>query len=291
MSFLPFVLSFLLILVVGSGLLFQTFKSTAVEKTVILSRNEAHLSLRSEQAKKQFKALQASAQKEKKASENLKKVTTQVGTKIKEYVQKRDLRRNFDSSKFNLWPLVFEPDSVASKVLYKKAIALIEILYGDTDFYKSSRRPNLATALIDSLLGKKEETFQKLFPEDPELSAAFLKMLRGKNTGYPHFEEYFSLKECKNKPPICFPSATTPVLTAILGAKITHQILEQEKKKWETKPKERTLTQEELRQLIQKNSTEGFDLTHFDSLFSFDKPQNELPKAFVDEKTKIMSMD
>lgn len=87
MSFLPFVISFLLILVVGSGLLFQTFKSTAVEKTVILSRNEAHLSLRSEQAKKQFKALQARAQKEKKASENLMKVTTQMGTKIKEYVQ------------------------------------------------------------------------------------------------------------------------------------------------------------------------------------------------------------
>lgn len=291
MSFLPFVLSFLLILVVGSSLLFQSFRSTALEKTVILGRNEAKLSLKSKQARKEFKALQS---KEKMSSQNQKtqqQVSAQKDTKIKEYIQKRDLRRNEDASKFNLWPLVYEPDSVASKILYKKAIKLIEILYDQTDFYRTSTNPKPATALVDALISQKKGTFSELFPKDPELSRLFYKMLRGTNTGYPRLEEYFKIEESKNKPPICFSHASIPVLKSILGEKITGQILEQEKKKWEKKPKERILTKEELSQLVLKHRTEITELLNIEDIFSFTNPEKNMPKAYTHKTTKIAYLE
>ncbi len=57
MSFLPFVLSFLLILVLGSSLLLTSFRSLAIEKKVILGANHAKLLLISKQADKDFKRI------------------------------------------------------------------------------------------------------------------------------------------------------------------------------------------------------------------------------------------
>jgi hypothetical protein len=289
MSFLPFVLTFLLILTLGSSLLFQSFSSTSIEKTIILAKKQTRLNLRSEQARKGFKALQI------KAKEDKKEPPTQLQgpskEKAKEYIDKRALRKNKNSSKFNLWPLVYEPDSVASKILYKKAITLIEMLYGQTDFYKTSTYPKLATALVDAILGQKKEDFIKLFPKDPELSKAFYKMLKGTNTGYPRFEEYFKIEECKGKAPICFAEASIHVLTAVLGEKVTSEIKALEKKKWEVKPKERVLTKEELVKLFLTTRTDITDQMNLEDIFSFTKPENSLPKAYVNEKTKIMSMD
>jgi len=291
MSFLPFVISFLLIIVVGSSLLFQSFRSTAIERTVILSRNQAKLSLKSQQARKAFKALRGKTKVNSQDPNTQQQTSAKKDPKIKEYIQKRDLRRNEDSSKFNLWPLVYEPDSIASKILYKKAIKLIELLYGQTDFYKTSTKPKPATALIDAILGQKKATFSELFPKDPELSNLFYKMLKGTNTGYPRLEEYFKIEESKDKPPICFSRASTPVLKSILGEKITTQILEQEKKKWDKKPKERVLTKEELSQLVLKHRTEITELLNVEDVFSFTKPGKSMPKAFMNETNKIMYLD
>lgn len=180
MSFLPFVISFLLILVVGGSLMLQSFRSTAVEKTIILSRNQAHLNLRSEQAHKEFKALQAKAKKQENNSKVPQQtVSTQKEAKAKEFVQKRNLRQNIDSSKLNLWPLIHEPDSVASKVLYKKVIKLIEMLYGETDFYKSTHNPGLATALIDQMLGKNRTLFSSFFPKILRYQPCTIRCLEG----------------------------------------------------------------------------------------------------------------
>ena len=249
------------------------------------------MNLRSEQARKQFKALQIKAKKDEKASPTQLQEHSKEKVKAKKYVEKRTLRKNKDSSKFNLWPLVFEPDSVASKILYKKAIKLIEILYGETDFYKTSAHPKLATALVDAFLGQKQGDFIKLFPNDPELSKAFYKMLKGTNTGYPRLGEYFKIEECKGKAPICFADASLPVLKSILGEKVTSAILEQEKKKWEVKPKERVLTKEELIKLVQTNRTDITDQMNLEDIFSFAKPESRLPKAYVDEKTAVMHLE
>jgi hypothetical protein len=278
MSFLPFVLSFLLILVLGSSMLFTSFRSTAREKAVILSKKNAHLALISEQARIGFKKTQKDSNEPKETKES-------KDDKSAVFVERRNERSSMDDSKFNLWPLLQQKDPVIADILYNRAIKLIEILYQDADFY----HPHLAQQIIDEIAGKDASNFLELFPDDEKLAAIFYKMVKGTNTGYPALDEYFKIVSKVGDGKIQFRYASTPVLRAMFGDDLTYKILAMERANWEKNHHTKTLTKEQLTQLIKSHGSRVFDENHLELIFTFDHKKDGIPHAQVDEKIKVMA--
>lgn len=279
MSFLPFVLSFLLLLVIGSSFLFSSFRSTSLERMVILSQKKAHLLLISEQAIADYKSTIV-----RKKPEDSKPKETKVKPAI--YKDRRNKRQGYEASKFNLWPLLSDKDKTASVHFYNSAIRLIQILYQDADFYKKAHDPDLAKKIVDQMILKKGDDFLKLFPKDEHLAQVYYKMLKGSNTGYPPLGEYFKIEKT-DLPPLRWPYATTPVLQAVFGEETTLQILAAEKAAWEENHREWTLSEDKLRKLLQNSN---FDNTLLKAFFSFNRHDKGLPHTYVESKTNIMAI-
>jgi hypothetical protein len=288
MSFLPFVLSFLLILVLGSSLLFTSFRGSAIEKTIILTENKNWLELISKQAKAEYKLTVNKDKKEDKPASPhpAPKPQEERGepNKTKKYKDERNQRLNLTSSKFNLWSLVH--NTTVDKVIYESAIKLVEILYQDTDFYKAARDPGLAKRIIDAMLGQKKESLSELYPTDKGLSDIYYKMMKGTNTGYPRFEEYFRLENSSDAP-VRFAYATTPVLKAVLGVDAANRILAAEKTAWEANHRMQALSKDTLAELLQKHPPRGFDNSHITTIFSFNRAEKGIPQAHEDQDSKI----
>lgn len=287
MNFLPFVITFLLLLVIGSSTLFNSVRSTAIEKHVLQGSNRAKLGLISAEAREEFRTVKKEPKGQLKTVEPIQQGTKEKKKKVKPYVNTRDLRRNLNVSKLNIWPILHEPMTVQAVTLYKKGIKLIEILYGEESFFKEQHHPQLARAIIDAMVEKKGETLMELFPKDHKLSDVYYRMMKGTSTNYPKLEEYFKIEECEGKPALCFPFLSSKVLQVILGEKITTLIHAKEKAKWEINPEDATLTKEELRTIVQQNPHPDFDINNIDILFSFEKPKGAIPHAFTDESTQI----
>ncbi len=286
MSFLPFVLSFLLILILGSSLLFNSFRSTTIEKTVILAHHNAKLCLISKQAIEGYKSLQ----KNKPAPEGkvgIETILKEKSDKIPVYKDKRNRRAGLEASKFNLWPLFKGETNASSLAIYKGAIRLIQILYQDADFYKAAHDPDLARKIIDEMLAKKGEDFSQLFPKN-ELAGIYYKMLKGTNTGYPSLEEYFKIQKSEG-PPIKWAYATTPILRAILGDAATSRILAAEKASWEANHRKRILTKEALQTLLQNHTNPDFDINQLDTIFCFDRKGRGISHNYIEKKSKVMA--
>lgn len=251
MSFLPFVLSFLLILVLGSSVLFNSFRSTSLEKTIILGVHNGKLNLISQQHQTTFKNIE---KKENDLNKPLKKTHREKALPGKVYRNRRCERNNLETSKLNLWPLFKGEDVSLSAILYDSAVELIKILYKDADFYKDENDKGLAKAIVDEMLKKKGESFSELSPRDERLAAIYYKMLKGTNTSYPALEEYFSLEKT-NKKPVIWRYASAPVLEAILGADALKLILTTEKTFWEANHYKAALSKEELKKPAQECSS------------------------------------
>ena len=297
MSFLPFVLSFLLILVLGSSMLLTSFRSLLIEKTIILGANSAKLTLISKQADKDFKKIankKISPEPKKEPNETLQSISTseEKKQKVKDkspiYKEKRSKRYSLESSKINLWPLLKQDDIAVSDALYKTTIKLLQILYQDADFYKKARDPHLAENVVHAMLKKKGEDFLELFPEGP-LADIYYKMLPGTNTGYPALQEYFKIEKIDKKPPINWAYASIPVLQAVLGEETTKRILAAEKANWEKNHRKRVLTKEQLKTFLQTHPSPDFDINRLETLFSFDRRAKGLPHAYTEEKSKVMA--
>jgi hypothetical protein len=293
MSFLPFVLSFLLILVLGSSMLLTSFRSLAIEKKVILSANNAKLILISKQADKEFKKIaHKKPSTESKLADGMQppeeRKAKNKPSRPPAYKEKRDKRYGFESSKINLWPLLKGDDAALSDALYKSTIKLLQILYQDADFYKAARDPDLAQKIVQAMLEKKKEDFSELFPKGP-LANIYYKMLKGTNTGYPALEEYFKIEKNGKTPPINWAYASIPVLQAVLGEETTQRILAAEKASWEKNHRKRILTKEQLRALLQAHPTPHFDINRLETVFCFDRKGKGLPHVYIEEKSKVMA--
>ena len=284
MSFLPFVLSFLLILVLGSSFLFTSFRSTSLEKTVILAHNRAKLGLISKQAEAAYKTSQA-RKPSSKEGETCNPAKEKNG-KVAVYKDKRNKRSGLDSSKFNLWPLLNNKNS--SKCLYDSAIRLIQILYQDADFYKNQRDPKLAEKILEEMISIKGEDISQLFSENRELAKVYYKMLKGTNTGYPPLGEYFKIEK-SDAAPIQWCYATTPILRAVLGDSATNRILAAEKAAWEENHRKKALAKETLRELLQKHTNPDFDINQLEKIFLFDKRNKGSPHAYIEKQIKVMA--
>lgn len=287
MSFLPFVLSFLLLMVIGSSLLFTSFRSTSLEKTVILAHNRAKLGLISKQAEADYKKSKTS-KKEDKPNDSISAPSEpkEKKDKVPVYKDRRNKRCGRESSKFNLLPLMHNKNS--SSNLYDSAIRLIQILYQDADFYKNERDPKLAEKILEEMLSKKGETLSQLFTENSELAKIYYKMLKGTNTGYPPLGEYFKIEK-SDKAPIQWCYATTPILQAILGEDATNRILAAEKAAWEENRHTRVLPKETLRQLLLKHTNPNFDVSQLETIFWFDKKDKGSPHTYVEKQNKVMA--
>lgn len=283
MNFLPFVLTFLLILVIGSLTLFSSVRSTSLEKKILLAHSKAKLALISEQAKASFKT---QSQEKGKTTSPLDPSTPKLPKlRTKTYTDKRFNRAQYDSSKLNLWPLLENSNPALLKFVSESSKRLIHLLYKEADFYY----PGLADELVNAIEGKKEETFQDLFPKDKKLGQIYYKMLKGTNTSYPSLTEYFKIEATKDKKePIQFPYASAPVLQAALGEDIAKRIFELEKANWVKNPKQWALTKEQVRELIIQHPNNIFDINHLDIAFLFDRTQKGLPHAHIEETSNIM---
>jgi hypothetical protein len=283
MSFLPFVLSFLLLMVIGSSFLFTSFRSTSLEKTVILAHNRAKLGLISKQAESDYKT--SKTRKSEKEKNGPKKPKEKNG-KVPVYKDKRNKRYGLESSKFNLWPLFKEGSS--SIYLYRSAIRLIQILYQDADFYKNAGDPGLAKKILDEMISKKGEDLSQLFPENNELAKMYYKMLRGTNTGFPPLGEYFKIEK-SDKAPIQWCYATTPILRAVLGDDATNRILAAEKAAWEENHRKRILPKETLRELLKKHTNPDFDINQLETIFWFENDNKGAPHTYIEKQIKVMA--
>jgi hypothetical protein len=281
MSFLPFVLSFLLILVLGSSFLFTSFRSTAIEKTVILAQHRAKLGLISKQAEADYKKSQAKKEK------NPDPTPTKGKDEKAVYKDKRNKRYGLESSKFNLWPLFQSKNDIEYNTLRKSAIRLIQILYQDADFYKEANDSKLAEKILTEMISQKGEDLSQLFPKNM-LSKIYYKMLKGSNTGYPPLGEYFKIEK-SDKAPIQWSYATTPTLRAVLGDEATKRILAAEKAAWEENHRTRVLPEETLRELLQKQTNADFDINHLKTIFLFDKKGKGAPQIYIEKQSKVMA--
>ncbi|HEX4839746.1 MAG TPA: hypothetical protein VFU89_04830 [Rhabdochlamydiaceae bacterium] len=279
MSFLPFVLSFLLILVLGSSFLFTSFRSTAVEKTVILAKHRAKLGLITKQAEAEYKK---GLTKQPKSSNPTPKGKDQRAV----YQDQRNQREGFDSSKFNLWPLQHNTDMTKYPVVKRSAIRLIQILYQDADFYKKARDPDLAEKIIDALILEKSEELSQTPKKVP--ADIYYKMVKGTNTGYPALGEYFKIEKAA-KTPIHWAYATTPILRAVLGDEATKRVLAAERAAWDEDHHKRVMPKEALRDLLLKQSNPDFDITHLETFFSFEKLKKGPPLIYIEDQNKVLS--
>lgn len=278
MSFLPFVLSFLLILVLGSSFLFTSFRSTAIEKTVILAQHRAKLGLISNQAEADYKKNRA--KKEKKTDSKSTKGKDEKAV----YKDERNQRDGLESSKFNLWSLFNDKDMNKHDALKKSAVRLIQILYQDTDFNKD---PGFAAKIVDAMVAKKSEELSQ-FPENvpPDI---YYKMLKGSNTGYPALGEYFKIEKSTDKAPIQWAYAKTPILRAVLGDEATNRILAAEKAAWEENHHKKALPKETLRELLLKHTNPDFDISQLETIFWFGNGDKGIPQIFIEDQSKVMA--
>jgi hypothetical protein len=272
MNFLPFVLSFLLILVLASSALFHSFRSTTIEKKIILAQNKARLGLINLEEKRKIAKLRKKDKKKEAALPETKKIKPKAAT------HSRDERRGYDASKLSLAILWTRSDPTLYRIVYESTIRLIELLYQEADFYRAAHDKDLARTLVHAMTQQKGESLLELFPEDPEVAKIYYKMLKGTNTGYPSLEEYFTLKGAH--PPAQFRYASVPLLQALFGAKTTEQIIEKEKPG--------ILTQEALRELLQQNPSPLLSVNDVGAVFSFSQERGE-PYAFLDPETRIMA--
>lgn len=282
MNFLPFVLTFLVILVIGSTALFSSVRSTSIEKKILLAHSKAKLALISDQAKASFKT---QSQKKEGNDPSAPKTPQQPKQKIKTYNDKRQSRAQYDSSKLNLWPLFENSNPALVKFVFESSKRLINLVYKEADFY----HPGLADEIMGAIAAHKGETFQDLFPKDDRLDLIYYKMLKGTNTSYPALTEYFKIEKIEDKKaPAHFTYASAPVLQATLGEDVAKRVFEKEKANWEKNPKQWALTKEQVRELIIHHPNNIFDINYLDIAFSFGKSPKGLPHAHTEETSKIM---
>jgi hypothetical protein len=272
MNLLPFVLSFLLILIVASSTMQHTFQAIFLEKRSVAGYFRALRNSRSHME---------SADYMKAAKKQEEDPITEKPPKPKKTPTKRP--RSYGSegeqAKFNLSKLFNNPTDPTSQIVYDSAAELIRILYKNASFYEDGMNHKILKALLE----KKEGAFSKLFEKDQELSAVFYKMLQGTSSydvrsgkGYPPFLEFFTTnKNTTETQPVNFYFASIPVLQAVFGEELTAAVLQEESR-------EGRLTKEKLEPFLLKQNSK----TDIQTLFGFNHGK-KFVTTFSDPKSGI----
>lgn len=292
MNFLPFIFSFLLILVLGNSILFSSFRSCQRLSTILLSQQKAYLELLSVQSHLKYQENKKLSKKNRAPSNyssvvysssnesyNLKPTSKKISPKAS-----RLETNGVSSSKFNLWTLWEQKNLHFYQIVYQKAVALLELLYQDYEFYRDANDPHLAKKILDNLLSQpRPKNLGTAFLEPP-LTEIYIKMLKGTASSYSSLEEYFKIEKplTLDQAPIHFRYASIKVLQAVFGENLTTQILNKEKEKWENNHFQHILTEAELKNLIKESNT-GFNIEEIRYLFSFTFKEKGLPQFYTDD--------
>ncbi|HSX04501.1 MAG TPA: hypothetical protein VLG76_07210 [Rhabdochlamydiaceae bacterium] len=257
MNTLPLVFAFVIMLALGSYAIFQDFASCKSEEKNYTGFMRAHRTLQTNLEKKQFAAFKGKLTR---MSHNKKsKINPNAA-----YSNPRNKITLHPLSKLNILPLVATGPFPHSAEYYEIAAEMIRLLYQHTLVYQ----PNLEYKILDLLIeeGKKEEniSFEALTSRLLKKDKSLYKIFKGTKKyqlftkkGYPPLSDFLSAEINKSKKPINFHYATTPILLALFGDKVTAVIEKTEKEKWEKDHKQHTLTAQELEAILVKEQSTG----------------------------------
>ncbi len=272
MNILPFVFTFLILMGIASMTLFKGVSSTALESRCVEGSILMQRAMRSKLAKKTFRDITKTEHEP-----NSKKPKTPKSLK-KTYESPRKAKSLSEASKFTL--------STENQLLYEPAARLLKLLYGHAPFYEE----RLEYKILDEILWKKDrKDFVDPFPEIEPLKTIYYKMLKGTNiydlqtkNGYPPLSDFFSLGKQK----IFFYHASLPVLTAILGEKLTKQVIAEEKAESERRGEVVSMGEALFKPFVEKKGPK-FEPDYISSIFAFSKSGKGKTITIVDEKTGI----
>lgn len=254
MNILPLVIIILMILGLGASTLTQGCIGTKLEKKSLLgylnaqrkiwNKKEQAIYRRQQEKPKIVEAVAATSATTPPDAGSIQASKEETHEEEEEESLKKKYFREkkcaHDSGKFNLYPLLHDPDSAHSKHLYEPAAKLIRILYEHAPFWRKNQ--DLEYKILDALMKIEDRSFRDAITEDSEFASIFYKMLKGSNTyipetekGIPPFLDFFRDEESANKQcKIDFRHAPRSVLKVFLGDTLVEKIETLEKN--ENKP-------------------------------------------------------
>ncbi len=271
MNLLPFVFSFLLVLAVGSSMRMRATCSTVRQEAIIEEKKKAYFSLISKQAKAKYRSLRKKAEKNLSYKKKKKRKNRSLEMRL-EYSP-------YPSSRFNLFPLLHPKPDTPSEILRQQAIRLIQILYQETEWYRSFHDKQLADKIVDGMVASKKRDQLSDFTFDNSLQFVYYKMLQGTNSGYPSLEDYFRIDKNDSRA-IRFRYASIPVLKAALGIELFNKVLSAEQiKQRKEENKSSTLTEKELQELVQNQKSTTIHSNKVSQIFSFSNKGKGVPMS------------
>lgn len=260
MNILPFVYAFLILMALGSSLLFDRAIKLRSEEVSFIGFFNSITNMDSEKSEREYKrAIRlAAVKKEEGVPAPIKEKNRDKLT----YQSKRDKRNVIDLelSKFNLAALLGQEQTLEKEELYPVLCNLIRELYGHASFAKE---PHFEREIVDALLlcaneNKKAETLNDIFPEEHPAKELLFKVFSGtrnydieKKRGYPPLSHFVRLDDEQYSKPIYFYHASRPVLRAYFGEERAKKIAAAEANKWKSGKKDTILTRGELEKVVQ----------------------------------------
>lgn len=276
MNFLPFVFTFLLLLSLISSFLFSSILSSAREHKVLLGHRKAYLQLLS----RHNKALYRKHYEPKEGDPPLDKIEKDYTAKD-ESKGPRSTNDGRETSKVNLMAMIHGNNPQLQHTTQEIAIRLLDLLYGEYDFYKNSSR-----AIVEQMIGQKIDSFEELRFEDENLNQIYYKILKGTNTGYPSLHEYFRLSN-DNLKPIYFSYTSKLVLRAVLGDKTAQAVFDAEKKAWLRSTRKKAMVRKDFEKLIETRRDSLISFNEIDSLFEFRNTKKGVAQVHQEGTEKI----
>lgn len=288
MSILPLVFAFIVMFSIGAYALLKDLMSCHYEKSIYISFLNTHRDLQSELEKLHYN--EAPGKKEhtdpgKKKDED-KEATPSPS---QNYYSPRDKKTLHPFAKLNIGQLLVSDSVHASTLLYETAAQLIRALYEKTAVYQ----PDLEYQILDLFMKAAKEHSSELKLEnltahiltDPKNKSLY-KIFKGTSTytlftkaGYPPFADFISIDVEKNKKPVNFQYAPRVLLVALFGDKITDQIVQAEKEKWEKHHRHSSLTKKELAPLLLKDHEKRLNSSVVEPLINFTHKDEKDPNV------------
>lgn len=285
MNILPFVFAFIVIFALGTYSLLQDTIACALEEKNYTGFMKAHRYMQSGIERKHY----IGKRKNSKPDPNKK-----VKSQNPEYHNQRENITLHPLSKLNMAPLLAKSPFPGSSLLYETTASLIRILYEKTSAYQSGIEYRILDLLIAEGSKMEELSWERLISQVLSVkdNEPFYKIFRGTknyelftNKGYPPLSDFICVEPQRKTKPIHLLYATKPMLLALFGDKLTAQIEEFEKEKWEKDKKHHNITHKELVELFLKNPADRRNLSDFDSIVNYSTTYEKNPHLTVIDPT------
>ncbi len=285
MNTLPLVFAFVIVIALTAYNTFYDFASCIGEEKKYSAFMKAHRQLQTNLDKKQFRSNKGKlvhGSREKSESKNEAK-----------YHNPRDKVTLHPLSKLNILPLL-AADNAHETPFYEITAHLIALLYQNSAVYEVNLEYKVLDLLIKEAKKDKEFTFETLTQNVLQRDSSLYKLFKGtknyqlqSHKGYPPLADFIIVEAEKSKRPVHFHYATTPILLAVLGEKLTAAVAAKEKEKWEKDNKHHSLNAQELEAIfIKQQSKTPFSAVEI--LIDFSKKNIPNPNTTViDPKSEI----